>query len=81
MIDDDRRNPAEEAADKAQHLARRSWVPERIDGETDADYMRRYTIAELRALLDGRLPDRRRATYIDGFGEKQWADPAGGRFS
>lgn len=78
MIDDDRSNPAEEAADRAQHLARR-WVPDRREGESDSDYHRRYAAAEFVAHLNGYHGGR--STYIDGFGDKQWSDPAGGRFS
>jgi hypothetical protein len=56
-----------------------SWVPERIDGETDVDYWGRYGVAEFRAMLDGDLKPGR-STRIDMFGQAQWADPAGGRF-
>lgn len=79
MIDDDRPNPFEELEERRAHLARRRWVPERREGETDADYSRRYAEAEFRAHLDGYHGGR--TTYIDGFGEQQWSDLAGGRWS
>ena len=67
------------ADERAVKVDRRpAWVPDRIEGESDADYWARYATAEFRAMLDGTL-NLGPSTYTARWGETQWVDPTGRR--